>query len=143
MEGPPLGPGGEDITWPNQVAPRGRKASSTGEIKPQTSNLLWATAPGGTLLDQVCYNGAGVGEVLDMAAVEVAGPNEIAYIVESFLGVFMLYLSIHQGFGLRGRGGPSPIANIKPQVLHGLLHELTLLQLESGVVLLADRKELT
>ena len=40
MEGPPLGPGGEDITWPDQVAPRGRKASSTREIKPQTSNLV-------------------------------------------------------------------------------------------------------
>ena len=38
MEGPPLGPGGEDITWPDQVAPRGRKASSTRKIKPQTSN---------------------------------------------------------------------------------------------------------
>ena len=41
MEGPPLGPGGEDITWPDQVAPRGRKASSTRKIKPQTSNLTW------------------------------------------------------------------------------------------------------
>ena len=41
MEGPPLGPGGEDITWPDQVAPRGRKASSTRKIKPQTSNLMW------------------------------------------------------------------------------------------------------
>ena len=40
MEGPPLGPGGEDITWPDQVAPRGQKASSTREIKPQTSNLI-------------------------------------------------------------------------------------------------------
>ena len=39
MEGPPVGPGGEDITWPDQVAPRGRKASSTRKIKPQTSNL--------------------------------------------------------------------------------------------------------
>ena len=39
MKGPPLGPGGEDITWPNQVAPRGRKSSSTRKIKPQTSNL--------------------------------------------------------------------------------------------------------
>ena len=39
MEGPPLGPGVEDITWPDQVAPRGRKASSTRKIKPQTSNL--------------------------------------------------------------------------------------------------------
>ena len=39
MEGPPLGPGGEDITWPDQVAPRGRKASSTRKNKPQTSNL--------------------------------------------------------------------------------------------------------
>ena len=25
LEGPPLGPGGEDITWPDQVAPRGPK----------------------------------------------------------------------------------------------------------------------
>ena len=41
MEGPPLGPGGEDITWPDQVAPRGRKASSTRKIKPQTSNHSW------------------------------------------------------------------------------------------------------
>ena len=38
LEGPPLGPGGKDITWPNQVAPRGQKASSTPKIKPQTSN---------------------------------------------------------------------------------------------------------
>ena len=29
MKGPPLGPGGEDITLRNQMAPRGRKASST------------------------------------------------------------------------------------------------------------------
>ena len=40
MNRPPLGPGGEDITWPDQVAPRGRKASSTRKIKPQTSNLI-------------------------------------------------------------------------------------------------------
>ena len=40
MEGPPLGAGGEDITWPNQVAPRGRKATSTRKIKPETSNLF-------------------------------------------------------------------------------------------------------
>ena len=38
MEGPQLGPGGEDITWPDQVAPRGRKASSTRKIRPQTSD---------------------------------------------------------------------------------------------------------
>ena len=38
--GPPLGPVGEDITWPDQVAPRGRKASSTSKIEPQTSNLF-------------------------------------------------------------------------------------------------------
>ena len=43
MEGPSLGPGGEDITWPDQVAPGGRKASDTRKIKPQTSNLI---APG-------------------------------------------------------------------------------------------------
>ena len=40
MEGPPLGPVGEDITLPDQVAPRGRKASSTRKNKPQTSNLI-------------------------------------------------------------------------------------------------------
>ena len=48
MEGPPLGPGGEDITWPDQVAPRGRKASSTRKIKPQTSNLSVAGGGGGS-----------------------------------------------------------------------------------------------
>ena len=78
-----------------------------------------------------------------MAATEVAHSNETAYIMESFLGVFVSYLRAHQGFGRRGRWGPPPIANVKPQVLHGPLHELTLLQLESCVVLLADRKELT
>ena len=38
MEGPPLGPGWEDITWPDQVAPRGRKVSSTRKIKPENLN---------------------------------------------------------------------------------------------------------
>ena len=39
MRAPPLGPGAEDITWPDQVALQGRKASSTRKKKPQTSNL--------------------------------------------------------------------------------------------------------
>ena len=39
MKGPPLGLGAEDITWPEQVAPRGRTAPSTRNVKPQTSNL--------------------------------------------------------------------------------------------------------
>ena len=39
MKGCPLGPGGEDITWPDQVAPRGPEASSTGHLKRQTPNL--------------------------------------------------------------------------------------------------------
>ena len=38
MKAPPLGPDGEDITWPDQVAPRGRGAPSTGKLKPQISN---------------------------------------------------------------------------------------------------------
>ena len=42
MKGPPLGPVGEDITWPHQVAPRGRKASSTRKMKPQTLNPMCA-----------------------------------------------------------------------------------------------------
>ena len=37
MKRPPLGPGAGDITWPDQVAPWGRKASSTRNFKPQTS----------------------------------------------------------------------------------------------------------
>ena len=40
MKGPQLGPGEEHITWPDQVAPCGRKASSTRDLKPQTSNPL-------------------------------------------------------------------------------------------------------
>ena len=43
MKGPPLGPAGEDITWPDQVAPRGRKAPSTRKVK--TSNLKPQLAP--------------------------------------------------------------------------------------------------
>ena len=40
MKGHPLGPGREDITWPDQAATRGRKASSTRKVKPETSNLI-------------------------------------------------------------------------------------------------------
>ena len=49
MKGPSLGPAWEDINWPDKVAPRDQKASSTREIKPQTSNLkylvhdIWTT----------------------------------------------------------------------------------------------------
>ena len=35
MKGTLLGPGGEDINWPDQAAPRGRKASSAQNLKPQ------------------------------------------------------------------------------------------------------------
>ena len=45
MKVPPLGPGRGDITWPNQVAPRGRKASNTQNLKPQTSNLILRKGP--------------------------------------------------------------------------------------------------
>ena len=38
MKGPSLGPSGEDITWPDHVAARGRKASST--LKPQKTRNL-------------------------------------------------------------------------------------------------------
>ena len=51
MEGPPLGPVREDIIWPDQVAPRGRKASSTRKIKPRTSNPVQCSPRlGGTLV---------------------------------------------------------------------------------------------
>ena len=59
MEGPPLGPGGEDITWPDQVAPRGRKASSTRKIKPQTLKPTFLVAkPGCTAMHLVIDYGA-------------------------------------------------------------------------------------
>ena len=44
IKGPPLGPGGEDMTWPDEVAPWGRKTSSTRSLKPQTSNLPCSAA---------------------------------------------------------------------------------------------------
>ena len=47
MKVPPLGPGGEDITWPDQVTLRGRRASSTRKVKPQTSNLM--------VLKSICF----------------------------------------------------------------------------------------
>ena len=40
MKGPQLDPRREDITWPNRVAPGGRRAPSTRNLKPQNSNLL-------------------------------------------------------------------------------------------------------
>ena len=45
MKGSPLGPGGEDITWPDQVAAWGPRAPSTRKVKPQTSKLEPQTAP--------------------------------------------------------------------------------------------------
>ena len=51
MKGPPLGTGGEDITWSDHMAPRGRKAPSTRKIKPQnpkpyagSAAVLWLHA---------------------------------------------------------------------------------------------------
>ena len=56
MEGHPLGPGGEDITWPDQVAPRGRKACSTRKINPQTSDCITDRRPAtGPYAQQVHY----------------------------------------------------------------------------------------
>ena len=40
-EGRPTRLGGEDITWPYQVAPRSRRAPSIRKTKPQTPNLFF------------------------------------------------------------------------------------------------------
>ena len=42
MRGPSLGPGGEDIIWPEQVAPRNERClvPETSNLTPQTSNSL-------------------------------------------------------------------------------------------------------
>ena len=61
MEGPPLGPGREDITWPDQVAPRGRKASSTRKIKPQTWNLTGSSDKATIAVSEVVFAGPVVG----------------------------------------------------------------------------------
>ena len=46
-EVPPTRTGRENITWPDQVAPRSQKASSTRKFKPQSSNLIFSPiAPG-------------------------------------------------------------------------------------------------
>ena len=39
MKGPPLSPGGEDITWPDQVAPRAaeRLLAEASNVKSQTA----------------------------------------------------------------------------------------------------------
>ena len=51
MRGPPLGVGGQDITWPDQVAPRSRKVYSIRNLKPENSNLTSRVGSGvGTLL---------------------------------------------------------------------------------------------
>ena len=87
MEGPPLGPGGEDITWPDQVAPRGRKASSTRKIKPQTSNLTSETGArkkcGGTRCDLAarapprCKNECAGHRTCDLAALLPMGEDAL------------------------------------------------------------------
>ena len=51
MKGPSLGPGGEDITWPDQVVPQGQTAPSTRKVKLQNSNLL--LSPSGVPLEPV------------------------------------------------------------------------------------------
>ena len=40
MKGPPLGLAGEDITWPDQVAPLGQRTPSSRNVEPQTSSLV-------------------------------------------------------------------------------------------------------
>ena len=71
LGGPPTRTRWGGHTWPDQVAPRGRKASSTRKIKPQTSNhswrvLVWAlrlhpATPGlGARRESVCL-GSGFG----------------------------------------------------------------------------------
>ena len=57
--------------------------------------LLWAPAPCCALLDQLPQDGAGVGKVLDVAAVQVARPDGFVCIMKSLLGCLMSQLSTH------------------------------------------------
>ena len=49
MKAPPLGPSGEHITWPDQVAARCRKASSTRNHKPRPSSPMWSFRSAGSV----------------------------------------------------------------------------------------------
>ena len=65
MKGPPLGPGGEDITSPDQVAPRDRRAPGIRKMKPQTSHLEFQeTVQGsGTLHLHSALNARDLGQI--------------------------------------------------------------------------------
>ena len=90
MEGPPLGPGGEDITWPDQVAPRGRKASSTRKIKPQTSN------PKPQKWKRVMIAGGSINLFKD-------GSNRVPGSVGSYVEVFVAFWHMQCGGFAEGR----------------------------------------
>ena len=57
MKGPPPGPGGKNITWPDQVAPRSGRAPSTR--KNQTSNLKPFLASFAASCRVICTQGLG------------------------------------------------------------------------------------
>ena len=60
------------------LCPRHAQALSAGYLVFELVKrllLLWAPAPSSTLLDQVRQNGAGVGEVFDVAAKEICTPQ--------------------------------------------------------------------
>ena len=68
----PLGPSGEVITWPDQVDPRGRKASSPRKIKPQTSNLntgYWKAINMVAEFHLRCHSEVGIRNVRESVAV--------------------------------------------------------------------------
>ena len=75
MKGPPIGSGGEDITWPDQVGSRGRKASSTRKIKHQTSNLSGSEDPDVTALSEAVKAKLGITEPLPEPALASPSPG--------------------------------------------------------------------
>ena len=94
MKGPPLGPGGEAITWPNQVAPRGRRAHSTRNVKPQTSNLQprFPPPPASPLARRVVPRAGGAAGWLGVPYVRTRSTRP----------------QLSGGPGVRGRGGRQP-----------------------------------
>ena len=50
MKGFPPDPGGEDITWPDQVAPRGGTEPRTHKIKPQISKPFEVSGRGSVMV---------------------------------------------------------------------------------------------
>ena len=76
-----------------------------------------------------------------MPAIEVAGPDKTSDAFHSLLWVVLDDLGVLLGLGFGGGWRPPSVANIKTQILHILLQEFALFQLDAEVVLFAHGRD--